>query len=112
MLIVLDANIIVADSLLSGPVWRVLAQAAGDWGVRIVVPRVALVEADAAIGRMAEKATDELRKGAGALLRLGLPLPDDLISRFAESAQALKQNLADRLDELGVEIVEPPPSTT
>lgn len=108
MLVVLDANVLVSDPTLSGLVWRALAHAPADWGVEVVVPRVALVEAQATLARQSSEALGAFQKAIDAARRVGLPLADAAAELLKSASDASGTRLADQLAQLGVEVIDPP----
>jgi hypothetical protein len=108
VLVVLDANVLVADPTFGGIVWRALAHAPTEWDVSVVVPRVALVEAQATLSRQSSDAFSGIQKAIETARRVGLPLPD-AIAHFAKSApDSVGSRLTERLSDLGVQVVDPP----
>jgi hypothetical protein len=59
MIVLLDTTVLLSDVEFQGAAWRVTAQAAQAWDVRIFVPEVAIAEATAGY----ERAIAEARTG-------------------------------------------------
>lgn len=108
VLVVLDANVLVSDPTLSGLVWRALAHAPTDWGVRLVVPRVALVEAQATLARQSSDVLIAFQKAIDAARRVGLPLADAAADLLKSTTDAGGSKIVDQLAQLGVEVIDPP----
>ncbi|MFI7524539.1 PIN domain-containing protein [Nocardia salmonicida] len=107
-IIVLDANILVSSPQLRDKTWQSLISQCAEWGVRLVVPEVAVMEAIKNVrARWAEKCSeipnvrgfkafghDETLQG----------VVDDISSRIA----SYETDLHARLAEIGAEITAPP----
>ena len=105
--IVLDANILVASPRLESREWSSLIKNASDWGIRIVVPEVAVMEAvnvvmrDWASRRAKLAALDVGVFDAGALHSAMLDEIDAQIAAYGDLLRTL-------IEQAGVEVVPTP----
>ncbi|WP_406271131.1 PIN domain-containing protein [Streptomyces sp. NBC_00191] len=110
MLALLDTTAFVADPLCSGTAWRVLAQAAPTWGIRILVPEVVVAEA---IGgyqrRTAEALTGLDRWRSKHVHALGLDeIYDQTKTEIERIAVEYASQLSRLIEDLRAEIIAPP----
>jgi PIN domain len=110
MIVLLDTTVLLSDALLRGTAWRVLAQAASAWNLRVFVPEVAIIEASAGYQRMVADAQLGLErwndKHSARLGPLGAREAAEAI--LAESASSYPARLRESLAELNATVVAPP----
>ncbi|GAB2636355.1 PIN domain-containing protein [Nocardia goodfellowii] len=106
--IVVDTNIFRGSPMLRAPAWRSLADHRVEWGIKLIVPEVVIVETVHMMRKHWENtqtAVDELQVGQFAVGHLQKEMADT-IAAYCENYE---QSLRGRLAELGAEIVAPPP---
>jgi hypothetical protein len=105
----LDANVLLADPMCEGKVWRVLAHAPAAWNLRVIVPEVALAEAIGKYGLFFEVAMDDFQKATKGWTRLGLGSVAGDASSAAHAVLAEYDiHLRNSLAAANVEVLPPP----
>ncbi|MFD3746500.1 PIN domain-containing protein [Nocardia sp. NPDC058633] len=107
IIVVVDANILVSSNNLGRNPWKSLAEQQEEWGFRIAVPEVALVEA---VHTLRKRWADELIKveamQVGAL-ELG-EFVEDLAALISEKITKLETRLREGIEDMGASLVSPP----
>lgn len=110
MILALDANFLAADFLCQTKFWSVLAHAPNSWGLRVVVPEVALAEVVGLYRASVARESEKLKSGGKEVGRLGLQdLLDDTIRKASESASQYEEKLREALKLAKVEVLQPSP---
>ncbi|MDO3651170.1 PIN domain-containing protein [Nocardia mangyaensis] len=107
IIVVVDANILVASNNLGKNPWKSLAEQQEEWGFRIAVPEVALVEA---VHRLRANWGEELEK-VGAMQVGALDLSEfveELAALITAKIETLETRLRVGIEEMGASLVSPP----
>ncbi|MGW4774226.1 PIN domain-containing protein [Nocardia sp. NPDC004278] len=107
IIIVIDANILVSSPRLRTRAWRNLIEQRSNWGIRFIVPEVALMEA---VKNVRELWEEELRKVKRLkVAEFGLDVDKQAwIDTIQAKVEDYEQDLRALLNEIGAEIVAPP----
>jgi hypothetical protein len=112
VIVFLDTTVLLGDVEFRGAAWRVLAQAASAWDVRIFVPEVAITEATGGYLRRIVEAKAGLEgqanKHAGGLGEISKPAWEAADAALSEAASSYPARLRQHLTELKATIVDPP----
>lgn len=108
MIVILDAQAVLADPTFSGVAWRVLVHAGADWGIDLRLPRVALAEAVAGYGRSCDDAIAKLDKWKQQHQRLGEIDVSGVVSSLCDRKRIYSATLEENLSKLSVTVQEPP----
>ena len=106
--VIVDTNIIAVSPRLDSGTWTSMVGHAKDWGIRIVVPEVVVMETVSVVRRRWRTDRDRL-----AGLRLGqFRLTDNqaaMVAAIDRESDEYEEGLSARLSELGIEIQPVPP---
>lgn len=111
MIIVLGANVLIADPLLGGHRFEALCSHAKRRAEKIIVPQVAFMEAVRRYGDLAEEALKAINKASSYTRRMGVGKEFDFgrLRKAVQDAPAqYEDRLRERLHECDVEINDVP----
>ncbi len=106
MIVVIDANSLMADPMCAGAVWQVLAHAPTSWDLQLVTTEAAVAEAVAGYGREIAKALTAWDKASKSWGRLGAHAAGEAArAELSAKQKDYPRNFAGSLRDAGVEIV-------
>lgn len=104
VIVVIDANSLMADPMCSGAVWQVMAHAPSSWALRVVTTGAVVVEVVAGYRRELTQAVAALEKTSRGWGRLGAQAAANAArEQLLAKADAYAEALASALSDAGVE---------